>query len=161
MKRTIRINGKPGEIEVLTPAPACRFRIDAGLVRSAEVAVIEPGVYFVLLDGRPYEARVEDGAILIDGHRIAVEVLDPREWRRGAAAGAGEGLQTVTSPMPGKVVRVLVAAGDEVRAGQGLIVVEAMKMQNELRALRDGRIVTVSAREGATVTAGEALATLE
>jgi biotin carboxyl carrier protein len=63
--------------------------------------------------------------------------------------------------MPGKVVRVLVAPGDEVAAGQGLLVVEAMKMQNELKAVRPGRVETISAREGATVSAGEVLATIE
>jgi biotin carboxyl carrier protein len=63
--------------------------------------------------------------------------------------------------MPGKVVRVLVAPGDTVEAGQGLLVVEAMKMQNEMKASRAGRILTVAAREGATVSAGEILATIE
>ena len=62
--------------------------------------------------------------------------------------------------MPGKVVRVLVGPGDAVEAGQGLVVVEAMKMQNELKALRAGRILSVSAQEGETVTAGEVLATI-
>jgi biotin carboxyl carrier protein len=63
--------------------------------------------------------------------------------------------------MPGKVIRVLIKPGDAVKAGQGLVVVEAMKMQNELKALRDGTVASVSAREGATVTAGEVLATIE
>ncbi|MBZ5578441.1 MAG: hypothetical protein LAP40_17905 [Acidobacteriia bacterium] len=62
--------------------------------------------------------------------------------------------------MPGKVVRVLVVPGDAVEAGQGLMVVEAMKMQNEMKASRAGRVLTVSAKEGATVTAGEVLATI-
>jgi biotin carboxyl carrier protein len=63
--------------------------------------------------------------------------------------------------MPGKVVRVLVAPGDEVTAGQGLLVVEAMKMQNEMKSVRPGRVVSIGAVEGATVTAGEILATIE
>jgi biotin carboxyl carrier protein len=63
--------------------------------------------------------------------------------------------------MPGKVVRVLVAAGDTVEAGQGLLVVEAMKMQNEMKASRAGRILSVTVKEGATVAAGEVLATIE
>ena len=63
--------------------------------------------------------------------------------------------------MPGKVVRVLVAPGDQVEAGQGLVVVEAMKMQNEMKASLAGRVATVPAREGATVAAGEVLATIE
>jgi biotin carboxyl carrier protein len=63
--------------------------------------------------------------------------------------------------MPGKVVRVLAAPGDEVVAGQGIVVVEAMKMQNELKANRTGRVLSVAAKEGATVNAGELLATIE
>jgi biotin carboxyl carrier protein len=62
--------------------------------------------------------------------------------------------------MPGKVVRVLVAVGDEVAAGQGLLVVEAMKMQNEMKAPRPGKVLSLSAAEGSTVTAGEVLATI-
>jgi biotin carboxyl carrier protein len=62
--------------------------------------------------------------------------------------------------MPGKVVRVLVAAGDVVEAGQGLLVVEAMKMQNEIKAPRSGQVISLTAREGATVAAGEPLATI-
>ena len=63
--------------------------------------------------------------------------------------------------MPGKVVRVLVAQGDQVEAGQGLVIVEAMKMQNELKAPRAGKVVAVAAAAGATVNAGEILATIE
>ena len=76
------------------------------------------------------------------------------------AAGA-EGLQTVVAPMPGKIVRVLIAPGDAVETGQGLIVVEAMKMQNEIKATRAGRVLSVAVKEGATVSAGEILATIE
>jgi biotin carboxyl carrier protein len=63
--------------------------------------------------------------------------------------------------MPGKVVRVLAAVGDSVEAGQGILVVEAMKMQNELKAPRAGRVVSVSAKEGDTVAAGEVMAEVE
>jgi biotin carboxyl carrier protein len=63
--------------------------------------------------------------------------------------------------MPGKVVRVLIAPGDSVETGQGLIVVEAMKMQNEMKATRAGRVLSVTVKEGATVSAGQILATIE
>ena len=72
-----------------------------------------------------------------------------------------EGLETIAAPMPGKVVRVLVAPGDAMEAGQGLVMVEAMKMQNELKASRPGRVLTVPAKEGTTMAAGETLATIE
>ena len=72
-----------------------------------------------------------------------------------------EGPKKLVSPMPGKVVRVLVAAGAEVEAGQGIIVVEAMKMQNEIKSPKKGKVSKIIAAEGATVNAGEALAIVE
>ncbi len=164
MKLRLEIDGKQEEIEILSPAPDCRFRI-ASQERAAQVEMAEPCVYSVLMDGRSYEARVEQRpdrlAVVIDGVRFEIGVQDPRRWSRKADGRSGEGPERVISPMPGKVVRVLVAAGDQVRAGQGLVVVEAMKMQNELKAPRDGRVAAVPAREAAAVTAGEVLAILE
>lgn len=130
-----------------------------------EIVPVEPGVYSVLHEGRSYEARVEDGdnavIVFIDGHRFEIEIRDPRRRTRHGGGLAGEGRISVTAPMPGKVVRLLVAEGDTVEAGQGLLVVEAMKMQNEMKASKNGRIVSIAAREGATVAAGEVLAVLE
>jgi biotin carboxyl carrier protein len=164
MKLSVRIGEKEEQFEMLAPAPACRFRLDDGEERSAAVEVPEPCVYSVLLDGRSYDARVEETAgplvVVIDGYRFEVEVRDPRRRSRQPGGRAGEGVQTVAAPMPGKVVRVLVAAGDAVTAGQGLLVVEAMKMQNEMKAPRAGTVLSLAAREGATVAAGEALATI-
>ncbi len=79
--------------------------------------------------------------------------------RAGQAGGAGP--QRVVSPMPGKIVRVLVKAGDHVTAKQGLVVVEAMKMENELRAARDGRVRELSVTEGQSVDAGTVLLVVE
>jgi biotin carboxyl carrier protein len=165
MKLGFAVNGTEDSIEILTPAPSCQFRI-GGHELAAQVETPEPGVYSVLLDGRSYEARVEDNpeggvVVVIDGYRFEVEVRDPRRWSR-KSAGAGEaGMQRVTAPMPGKVVRVLVSHGTEVTDGQGLVVVEAMKMQNELKARRAGKVVAVAAKEGATVAAGDVLVTIE
>jgi biotin carboxyl carrier protein len=164
MKLQLTINGVEDEIEILEPTPACRFRW-SGAERAASVEMAEPGVYSVLLEGRSYDAWVERTAralvVVIDGYRFEVDVRDPRRWSRQGRGRAGEGVETLVAPMPGKVVRVLVAAGDTVEAGQGILVVEAMKMQNELKASRAGRVAAMHAREGATVAAGEALATIE
>jgi biotin carboxyl carrier protein len=84
-----------------------------------------------------------------------------RAARRDAGAGAGPGPQRVVAPMPGKVLRVAVTAGDIVRAGQPLVVVEAMKMENELRAGRDGTITNIHAREGMSVEAGALLVVIQ
>jgi len=164
MKLQLSVNDSPGEIEILSPAPSCRFRFGSE-DRSAEVHIAEPGVYSVLIDGRSYDASVERTpqafVVTIDGHRFEIKVRDPRRWNGSATALVGTGRQTLAAPMPGKVVRVLVSAGDTVEAGQGILVIEAMKMQNELKASRAGTVVAVHTREGATVTAGEALAAIE
>jgi len=165
MKLPITINGTDQSVEILTPAPACRFRFGAGPECSADVQTPEPGVYSVLWESRVYEARVEEMpeglVVVIDGVRFEIQVRDPRRWIPQSSARAGEGHQAVVAIMPGKVVRVLVAPGDEVEAGQGLVVVEAMKMQNEMKAGRAGRVLAVPAAEGATVAPGEVLVTLE
>jgi biotin carboxyl carrier protein len=165
MKLALTVNGRADAIEILSPAPACRFQLGDGPPRAADVEIPEPGVYAVLLDGRSYDAFVEDTpsglVVTIEGFRFEIEVRDPRRWSRRTAGAGGGTVQSILSPMPGKVVRVLAAAGDEVVVGQGIVVVEAMKMQNELKANRKGRVLMVSAKEGATVTAGELLATIE
>ena len=88
-------------------------------------------------------------------------MVAPRRWSRDRNHSKGEGRQNIVATMPGRVVRVLVAAGDQVEAGQGIVVVEAMKMQNEMKAVRAGRVAALPAVAGATVNAGEILAAIE
>jgi biotin carboxyl carrier protein len=165
MKLDLTINGLPESIELLASGPECSFRLGEGEERRAGVETPEPGVFSVLLDGRSYEARIEEHpntlVVVIDGFRFEIDVRDPRRMARRADARGREDIETITAPMPGKVVRVLIAPGDTVEAGQGLLVVEAMKMQNEMKASRPGRVATLPAKEGATVAAGEVLATIE
>jgi biotin carboxyl carrier protein len=129
------------------------------------VTEVEPGVYSVLLDGASYEIRLVETlqglSAEVGRRRFAVEVRDPRDTGRGARASIGSGRQKIAAPMPGKVVRVLVKVGDLVDAGQGLVVVEAMKMQNEMKASRPGRVIEVRAGAGETVGAGDTLVVLE
>ena len=164
MKFYGKSNGHAGSIEILSPAPDCRFRIDGDAVSEAHVEMPEPGVFSILMNGRSYDASVEealDGLVVtIDGCRFEVEVTDPRRWVRSQPGRGGEGVERVVAPMPGKIVRVLVAPGEQVAAGQGIAVVEAMKMQNEMKAARAGRIASVMVTEGATVAAGDVLATV-
>jgi biotin carboxyl carrier protein len=131
----------------------------------AQIAAVEPGVYSVLLEGRSYEARIEQSdscvIVFIDGHRFEIEIRDPRRWSRQTGKQGVEGRLNLVAPMPGKIVRLLVAAGDTVEAGQGILVMEAMKMQNEMKAPKAGLVVTLVARVGATVAAGEVLAAIE
>ena len=165
MKLALEIDGATLPLEIASDGDAWCFHLHGSVERQALVREAEPSVYSVLLDGHSYDARVEEAeaglVVVIAGRRFEIGVRDPRRWSPKSGGPGAEGRQNVTAPMPGKVVRVLVAPGDEVKAGQGLLVVEAMKMQNEMKASRPGRIVSVSAREGATVAAGEILATIE
>jgi biotin carboxyl carrier protein len=134
-------------------------------MNSAQIELVEPGVYSVLMDGHSYEARVEPAdsgvVVFIDGYRFEIEVRDPRRRSRQSGKREIAGRLTVVAPMPGKIVRLLVAVGDTVAAGQGLLVIEAMKMQNEVKSPKAGVVVALEAREGATAAAGETLAVIE
>ncbi len=121
---------------------------------------------FSHLDGRRQrELRVDsDGdsfVVTLRGRQTTVTIVDPRAWSGTGAGKAASGIAKVATPMPGKVIRVLVALGDKVESGQGLVVVEAMKMQNELKSPIAGVIKQVQAVEGATVTANQVLAVVE
>jgi biotin carboxyl carrier protein len=100
--------------------------------------------------------------VSVGGHRLAALVIDPREYSRCGRGTAlrGDG-RTVASAMAGRVVKVLVGAGDRVTARQALVVVEAMKMENELRAPADAVVREVRVAEGASVEAGAILIVLE
>ena len=105
-----------------------------------------------------------DFDVHLDGRTIPVQIRPAGSFGRQNKPGAGlatTGPQHVVSPMPGKVVRVLVKPGDDVKVGQGLVVVEAMKMENELRAARDGRVRDVAVAEGQSVDAGTVLLVVE
>lgn len=162
MKLRLTINGQDKDIEV-APGEESSFRYD-NVEHAANLAVVHPGVYSILIEGRSYDATLERTghrlSIAIGGNHFDVEIRDPRQWSPKSAP-VGQDIATLASPMPGKVVRVLVAAGDRVEAGQGILVVEAMKMQNEIKTPRSGIVVSLAAREGATVTPGEPLATIE
>jgi biotin carboxyl carrier protein len=162
MKRDVEIDGRAHPVELVQARDLSRWFAD-GQPLDADAAEVCPGVYSILLQGESFEVRVERvGAELratANGREYKIAIRDPREWKRNRAGAAeAEGRQQVTAPMPGKVVRILVAAGDQVQAAQGLMVVEAMKMQNEIRAPKSGKIERLSVTEGQTVNAGEVVA---
>ena len=161
----VHIDGVPVRLEVHGDGDLYRFRLGDQEERQAQLAEVEPGVFSVLLDGRSYEARAEYGDecawITVRGRRFRVAITDPRRWTQSSAALHGHDRETIVASMPGKIVRVLVLPGETVAAGQGVIVIEAMKMQNELKARRAGRLTAVPVREGETVAAGAILATIE
>lgn len=164
MKLELRIGDRALNLEIERHGGQFQFCIDGRAV-TADVKQIQPEVYSILIDGEVFEARVEAGAgrlhVQIDGSEFSIAIADPRRWRRDHnQIAAAEGHQQIISSMPGKVVRVMVRVGDAVEAGQGLLVVEAMKMQNEIKSPKAGKIDRIAAQEGQTVNAGEVLAVI-
>jgi len=129
---------------------------------AVDVRFLEPGVMSLVVDGRQFRCILDGDAVVINGRRYGFEVEDPRslQGRRGVGGGA-QGPRPVKAPMPGRVVRLLVEVGDEVVEGQGVVVIEAMKMQNELKASKAGRVAKVSVAVGDTVGAGDVLVVVE
>ncbi|HYL97996.1 MAG TPA: biotin/lipoyl-containing protein, partial [Blastocatellia bacterium] len=119
----------------------------------------ESEVYLLFLGDKVFEARVS----LLDPHSYQIHIggrsfsakLVERKGIRSPGEHVGDGEQYLTAPMPGKVVKVLHQCGEEIDAGQGVVVVEAMKMQNEVKAPRPGRITEIRVKEGMTVTANQ------
>jgi biotin carboxyl carrier protein len=127
-----------------------------------EIRQTEPGAYHVIHEGRGVTVTVgENGWVEAGGRVFQTAVADPRDAQASNGGGGRTGQVKLTAPMPGKVIRVLVAPGEVVTAGQGLVVVEAMKMQNEMKAPRDATVLTVKTQEAATVAAGDVLMVLE
>jgi biotin carboxyl carrier protein len=159
--------------EVLASGRAARLVVERGRLRyqredgaaaelDCSIVPAAPGTYSVLLGGRCYRASAgPQGEVWVNGRLVRVECFDPRDRRPGRRAAQRQGKRQVTAPMPGKVVRVLVAAGDAVEEGQGVVVVEAMKMQNEMKSPSSGRVAEVLAAAGDTVTSGQVLVVVE
>jgi biotin carboxyl carrier protein len=150
-------------IEVERDTAGWRVALDGRHV-AVDAVEIASNIFSILLDGQSFEISVmpaPDGKLKLHTgtQDFTAEVIDPRAWsgRRHSHVEA-EGRQQIVAPMPGKVVRLLVKAGDHVEAGQGLLVVEAMKMQNEIRSPKSGIVERVFAKEGQPVNAGEVLA---
>jgi biotin carboxyl carrier protein len=138
---------------------------------AADWAEVSPGIYSIVLGGRSYEARVMnppgpagsgrgERSVTVGSRHYGVTVHDPRRRETAHTLGAARGPQEVTAPMPGKIVRVLVEKNQDVAQGAGLLVIEAMKMQNELRAPRAGRVEEIYVAEGLGVDAGARLVRL-
>lgn len=168
MKYTINIGDSQQTVEIRRAATGSYVCALDGQPIEADIVAVAPGVYSVLWQGESFEVRVEraPGGYRVNarGQEFQVSVHDPRRLarhgglaRRSGAAPDAEGRQNVTAPMPGKVVKVLVREKVEVEAGQGLVVVEAMKMQNEIRSPKKGLVERIYVSEGASVGAGETL----
>lgn len=128
--------------------------------------LLRPGVLSLIVDGRAWRVILEEGpeesAVHLAGERIAYRVEDPRSLKaRRAHSGGADGPVHIKASMPGRVVRVLAQSGDAVESHQGVIVIEAMKMQNELKAPKSGRLAELRVSPGDTVSSGDVLAVIE
>jgi len=156
------------------------FRLDLDLDRDAnqwrclvdgravqiDVRLAQADVLSILIDGAAFQARRERTTsgvrIWVGDQSYAADVSDPRSLRsRQARTDSGKGPRPLVAPMPGKVVRFLVGENSPVEAGQGVVVVEAMKMQNEIKSPKKGMVLKLAVAEGAAVNAGDVLAIVE
>ena len=135
-----------------------------------EVRELGHGEYLLISGSQIYKCRVDRKRhptqdvflVVLRGHEHDVKIIDPKRLRSTQSSGAHHpDVAEIVSPMPGKIVRVLVEPGTHVEAGAGIVVVEAMKMQNEMKAPKAGVVVSVKTEEGAAVTAGDVLAVIE
>lgn len=162
MKYTATVDGHDFAIDV---DRAGEVVIDDQLCRVDLRSIDGAHLYSLIVDNASYELFVERRsgslAVMIEGDLYEVAVEDARLKQLQAMGGQRHeehGLYTVKAPMPGLVVRVLVQPGDHVAESQGLMILEAMKMENEIRSPRAGVVRTVAAAPGQTVNQGDALA---
>ena len=170
MKFEVHLEGTSGKrqhvVELERGGENFRVILDGHPV-DADVVKVAASSVSILLDGQSFEVHVTpalEGKLKLQSgaHEFTAEVQDPRAWRgRKHGRLEAEGRQQVLVPMPGKVIRLLVKEGETVQAGQGLIVIEAMKMQNEIRSPKSGKVERLLTKEGQTVNVGEVLAWVE
>ena len=137
-----------------------------GVAIPVEARLLGPGVLSLIVNGRAWRVILEESAsetaVLIGGERIPHSVNDPRSLKaRRAHASGADGPRPIKASMPGRVVRVLAQPGDAVEAHEGIVVIEAMKMQNELKSPKQGKVAEIRVKPGDTVAAGDVLAVVE
>jgi biotin carboxyl carrier protein len=164
MTYDVTIDGKSHRLEVGRLEGRWSCRLDG---RDVEVDAVlaRPEVLSLRIGNKAYEVKCErvggELHLWVGSVRFAVDVRDPRSLRGRTRAVDDQGPKKLTAPMPGKIVRILAAQGSEVDAGAGVLVVEAMKMQNEIKSPKKGTIQKVLVSEGAAVNAGDVLAIVE
>jgi biotin carboxyl carrier protein len=168
MKLQGEVDDKSFDIEIRRDSRQVFAVVDG---RKYEIEVSEPelNVYLLKHDGKVYEVfvapqhdRGEPQNVRIGSNELEITLIDPKRLRGARAADAhAAGAAEIRTAMPGKVVKIIAAPGAEIKKGDGVIVVEAMKMQNEMKSPKDGVVKEIRAAEGATVNAGDVLAVIE
>ncbi len=168
MKINAELDGEKHEVALEQTGAIVSAEID-GRIYKLEVSEPEPNIYLFKHDGEIFEIFVspneksnEPFQVSVANHNLEIKISDPKRLRgSGAAGGEIEGTAELKTAMPGKVVRVLIEQGASVQTGDGIIVVEAMKMQNEMKSPKDGIVKEIRFFEGATVNAGDVLVVIE
>ena len=159
------VDGKPHRLELEKTDSGWKCVVD-GNAMQVDAVLTRRDVISLIVAGRSYEIKREqtysDLHMWVGSERFAVELRDPRSFRgRRDAASEEHGPRKLLAPMPGRVVRVLVEEKSQVEVGQGVVVVEAMKMQNEIKSPKKGIVQKIVAAAGATVNGGDVLAIVE
>lgn len=161
----VTIAEKVYRVELVRTGQEWKCKLD-GRELPLDVVSAQDGMLSLLLQGKSYEVKQEtvgpESNVVVGQERFSASVRDPRSFRSRRRSGASEqGVMKIKAPMPGKVVRILAPVGSQVETGQSVVVIEAMKMQNELKAPKTGVVKKINVEEGAAVEAGQALAEVE
>ena len=153
----------PKKLEV-EQLPDGKIRIGDKIL-SVHVEVLDPGIYSLIIDGASYEVSVRDEKkgfmVEVGPHLIPVRLEDPFKSQSAQGKDTIEGEVVIGSPMPGRVVGLQVTVGQEVQEGEGVVLVEAMKMENELHTPKTGKVTKILVKIGDTVEAGQDLVVIE
>ena len=167
MKLQAKINGEKLDVEILRDGENVVATIDDREYK-LNVSQPEPNIYAMRNANTRHEIFVSQGIkagntkAVVGGHEFEIDLLDPKRLRGSSVdADHAGGAAEIKTAMPGKVVRILKAVGDEVLKGEGVIVVEAMKMQNEMKSPKDGVIKEIHVSESDTVSAGDVLVVID
>ncbi len=164
MTYDISIDGKSYRLDLEQIEDRWTCRVD-GREIEVDAVLARPNVLSLRIGNKAYEVKCErvgsDLHLWVGSVRYAAEVRDPRSLRGRVRAADEHGPKKLTAPMPGKVVRILANQGTEIEAGAGVLVVEAMKMQNEVKSPKKGTVQKILVNEGAAVNAGDVLAIVE
>jgi biotin carboxyl carrier protein len=160
----VTIGGRKYKLELNRVDGRWACRVDGKTVE-VDAVLVRPDVLSLRIGNFAYEVKseriAEDSYVSIGSERFAAEVRDPRSLRGRGHAHEDRGPRKIFAPMPGKVVRILAGEGDEVEIGSGVAVVEAMKMQNEIKSPKKGKVQKILVGQGAAVNAGDVLAIVE
>jgi biotin carboxyl carrier protein len=163
VKFRVAVNGEAFSLDLQPNAYI--WSAETELSGHASVEEVMPGVFSVLLEERSLQVNVaphpQGYEVWVGLERYFISLADPRDRAANARVAGAKGPMDVRAQMPGKIIKLLVEVGVAVTAGQGLIVVEAMKMQNEVKAPKDGTLTRVHVAEGGTVGAGDLLLVVE